>query len=69
MFEHGWGMMGFGWLMPLLIIGVIFYLFQGKRKENLSAQDILDRRYANGDIDKEEYEAKSKNLSEYAKKE
>jgi putative membrane protein len=48
-FNHGWGM-GFMWLIPLLIIGILYY---------------LDKRYANGDIDKKEYDEKSKHLSEH----
>ena len=60
-FNHGWGM-GFGWLIPLLILAVIFYLLQDKKKERSSAQDILDKRYANGGISKEEYEEKSSAL-------
>lgn len=58
--------MGFGWLVPLLIIGIIFYFLQDKKKDKKSsAQDILDKRYANGDISKEEYEEKSRHLSEH----
>ena len=64
-FNHGWGM-GFGWLIPLLIIGILYYLFQDKKSSRSSAQDILDKRYANGDIDKKEYDEKSKHLSEHA---
>jgi len=60
-FNHGWGM-GFGWLIPLLIIAILFYIVQDKRKEKSSAQDILDKRYASGGISKEEYEEKSKAL-------
>ena len=60
-FNHGWGM-GFGWLIPLLILAVIFYLLQDKKKERSSAQDILDKRYANGGISKEEYKEKSSAL-------
>lgn len=60
-FNHGWGM-GFGWLIPLLIIAVIFYALQDKKREKSSAQDILDKRYANGGISKEEYEEKSSAL-------
>ncbi len=61
--NHGWGM-GFGWLIPLFIIAVIFYLLQDKKQEKSDAQDILDKRYANGGIDKEEYREKSKLLKE-----
>ncbi|BAF71758.1 SHOCT domain-containing protein [Sulfurovum sp. NBC37-1] len=66
-FGHGWGM-GFGWLVPLLIIGILFYLFQDKtkNKSRSEAQGILDKRYASGGISKEEYEEKSKLLRENA---
>jgi len=64
-FSHGWGM-GFGWLIPLLILAVIFYFLQDKKKETSSAQDILDKRYASGGISKEEYEEKSKLLKEHS---
>jgi len=60
-FNHGWGM-GFGWLIPLLLIAILFYILQDKRKEKSSAQEILDKRYASGGISKEEYEEKSKAL-------
>ena len=63
--EHNWGM-GFGWLTTLLLIGIIFYFLKGKKKERSDAQGILDKRYANGGISKEEYQEKSKHLSEYA---
>jgi len=60
-FNHGWGM-GFGWLMPLLLVAILFYILQDKKKEKSSAQDILDKRYASGGISKEEYEEKSSAL-------
>lgn len=60
-FNHGWGM-GFGWLIPLLLIVVIIYALQDRKKEKSSAQEILDKRYASGGISKEEYEEKSKAL-------
>jgi len=64
--EHGLGMgMGVGgWIIPLLVIILIFYLFQDKKNDALSAQDILDRRYANGEIDEKEYLKRSKDLKE-----
>ena len=66
-FGHGWGM-GFGWLVPLLIIGILFYLFQNRNTSNSKseAQEILDKRYASGGISKEEYEEKSRLLRENA---
>ena len=62
-FNHGWGM-GFGWLIPLFLIAIIFYLLQGKKKEKSDAQEILDKRYANGGIDTKEYNEKSTQLKE-----
>ncbi len=53
---HGFGMW-IGWFIPILIILVIFYMFQNK-DDKLSAKDILDKKYANGEIDDEEYKKK-----------
>lgn len=63
-FNHGWGM-GFGWLVPLLIIVLIFYFLQDEKKVKSSAQEILDKRYASGSISREEYEEKSRSLKEH----
>ncbi len=64
---HGWGM-GFGmWFIPILLIIIVFYLLKENNKDKgktSSAQDILDKRYANGKIDKQEYEEKSDALKE-----
>ena len=62
-FGHGWTMI-LGWLIPILIIVVLLYFFQGKRKKTKSeAQDLLDKRYANGGISEKEYKEKSRHLS------
>ena len=62
---HGWGM-GFGmWIIPLLFVLLVFYFFKENNKsedKHTSAQDILDKRYANGEIDTQEYEEKSNAL-------
>ena len=65
-FGHGWGMV-LGWLAPLMIIALIFYLFQDRKatSKKSEAQDILNKRYANGGISKEEYEEKSRLISQY----
>ncbi len=59
---HGWGM-GFGmWLIPILLVIIVIYLLKENNKDKgktSSAQDILDKRYANGEIDTQEYEEKS----------
>ena len=62
--EYGWGWgMGFGWLFMavfwvLVIMGVVFLirLISGNTKKEETALDILKKRYAKGDIPKEEYE-------------
>ena len=59
---HGWGM-GYGmWFTLILFVFIIFYFLKdndkGKDKTS-SAQDILDKRYANGEIDTKEYKEKS----------
>lgn len=62
---HGWGM-GFGmWIIPLLFVLLVFYFLKENNKsedKRTSAQDILDKRYANGEIDTQEYEEKSNAL-------
>ncbi len=68
---HGWGM-GFGWIVPILLILLILYILQGrdeKREEEKSdAQAILDRRFATGEISKEEYEARTRLLKKNGEK-
>ncbi len=59
---HGWGM-GFGmWFLPVLFIIIVIYFLREKstsEEKHASAQDILDKRYASGEIDTEEYKEKS----------
>lgn len=74
----GWGWHGFGmllfWLIPLLVvIGLaavaVKYLVAGgtranpgPREERNRALDVLEERYARGDIDREEYLQKREDL-------
>jgi len=63
---HGWGM-GFGMWFTFILFGIIIFYFlketnKGDKRDS-SAQDILDKRYANGEIDKQEYEEKSNGLN------
>jgi len=67
-----WGWWGMGWIFMiifwgLIVVGLILlirYLIriskEGKAEE--SALDILKKRYARGEIDKEEFEQKKKDL-------
>jgi len=63
---HGLGM-GFGmWIIPILFLLLLFYLLKENSKtkeEHPSAQDILDKRYANGEIDTKEYEERTNALN------
>ncbi|WP_304543780.1 SHOCT domain-containing protein [Sulfurimonas microaerophilic] len=60
-----WGfMMGFGWIGLILLAVVLFYFVNNMQNKNQepSARDILDKRYANGEIDDEEYQRMKENL-------
>lgn len=67
---HGWGM-SFGWLIGLIILGIFIWLVvkvinqnnSSGSSNNKSALDILKERYAKGEIGKEEFEEKKKDIS------
>ncbi len=73
----GWGMWGFGWVFMLLfwglvIVGLIFLIRwlaglsrsrPSSEKPHDSALDILKQRYARGEIDKEEFDQKKRDLT------
>jgi putative membrane protein len=72
MSDMGWFASGFGWLLMLLLWGLVIlglvalvrWLAQsgsGKTQEK-TALDILKERYARGEIDREEYEQKRTDL-------
>lgn len=61
-FGHCWGM-GWWWLIAIILLIILFYFFKERQKSDTpSAQEILDKRYANGEIDQEEYKEKSNQL-------
>lgn len=68
-----WGWFPFMWIFPLIFLVVILlFLFRGRggqmcgghgpRGREESAKDILDRRYARGEINREEYQQMKKVL-------
>lgn len=74
---HDWGMTHWGWggmvlqvlFWLVIIIGIVWAIkyFTGQNRSNSSssgetALDILKKRYARGEIDREEFEQKKKEL-------
>ena len=67
----GWGM-GFGWLFMLLPLALFIILVlilvrsydsdRGRMPPPKTAREILDERFAKGEIDREEYEMRRKVL-------
>jgi putative membrane protein len=72
--DGGWGWMGFGvigmWLFWILVIVVVVVLAKSvggpgassERRQPKTALDILNERYARGEIDKEEFATKKRDL-------
>lgn len=72
--DYGSGM-GFGWIFmvlfwALVILGIVYLLKlvsggtkSEKQEEEDTALDILKKRYARGDISKEEFEEKKKDIA------
>jgi putative membrane protein len=65
---HGWGM-SWGWIIGLIILIAAIWLIIKSIQQNKasadthrSALDILKERYAKGEIDKNEFEEKKKDL-------
>ena len=58
---HMAGFMGFGWIVPgLILAGILYFFFVSKNKK--SPKELLDERFAKGEIDKNEYEEARKIL-------
>ena len=67
-----WGAWGFGMMLVMLlfwilviagiVVGIRWLLNQGKEPRSDSALEILRQRYARGEIDKNEFEAKKRDL-------
>ncbi len=62
---NGWSyMMGFGWIGLILLLVLLVYVVKSTQNKNKepSAKDILDKRYASGEISDEEYVRMKENL-------
>jgi putative membrane protein len=59
------GWMFFWWILVILLVfGMATFIFrQGRVGENKSALDILKERYAKGEITKQEFEEKKRDIS------
>lgn len=71
--SHGWGMglgMGLWWIIAVLLVVLVVWLIVRTARRASSADtagksalDILKERYAKGEIDKEEYDQRKKDLT------
>lgn len=70
MFHEPWGFMWFGPLFWIIILVVVIYFIvssgKNRRPENMPEQetslDILKKRYARGEITKEQYDQMKKDI-------
>ena len=67
--DMGWGGMWFGWVFWIIIIGLVVYAIvrattgrQQSQSSNETSLDILKKRYAQGEITKEQFEEMKKDL-------
>jgi putative membrane protein len=68
-----WGAWGFGMMLMMIlfwalviaavVLGIRWLIGQGKESRSDPALEILRQRYARGEIDKEEFDARRKDLS------
>lgn len=68
-----WGTWGFGMMLMMIVfwvliivavvLGIRWLIGQGKTSKSDSALEILRQRYARGEINKEEFETKRKDLA------
>ncbi len=69
MWQWGWVAMGMMWIAPLLLFVLLAVLVFGSIRgggfgaRRDTARDILDRRYASGELSREQYEEMKRTLS------
>lgn len=70
MWWWGWGigmmfmmLLFWGLVIAGLVLAIRWVLDQGKHAHSVTALEILKQRYAKGEIDKQEFEAKKQDLS------
>ncbi len=59
----GWMIFGIFWI--LIIVGIVLlvkWLWEGGKEYQENAMDILKKRYASGEISKQEFEEKKKDI-------
>ncbi len=64
-YQDGFHMMGWSWIILLVAVAAMVYVVKGRGecgKKEKSAQDILDERYAKGEIDLQEYRERSQEI-------
>ena len=73
-YEGAWNGFHWWWLIPIAMMVLGFLIMRGRRRgltdcsiyrhASESAREILDKRYALGEISKEEYEEKKRDMSQ-----
>ena len=53
----GWGMMGLGWLIIVVLVGLVVWAITGSNsvRRGRGAMDLLDERLARGELSPEDY--------------
>ena len=67
--DHGSWFGGMGWFMWIFVVGIpltliigIYMLLSSERRVSEDPLDILNKRYANGDISREEFERMKRDI-------
>ena len=65
--EHGWWVMGWGWIISLIVLLILIWIIvsvtrQYTKTPRKSSLDVLKDRYARGELSKAEFEEKKQDL-------